>query len=382
MKKILFLGPYRQKDSWGQTARNYIHALLSNNQIELSTRPIYYTKLIEQEINQAIIGAEKTNNHTYDAIIQYGLPLALNTGYNNNIGIITVEFNQAYSPINSCTLNRLKTIIVSTETEKEALQSMGIKKPISVIPKPIDCTIISNYINTKKINFSSNTINSNFKFYCKAGIEDRHNLKALITAFYLAFSELDKVSLVICPDSSFTNPSGLKNNIEQLSKEIKNILRINNLFNTEIIIPDNYDVNHEKNMILHNSCDCYINISSGINYDPDLIIAMYLGKTPIVMEHTGLSNMTHDDKCGFIVKSTLNPVIINQPPLPEKYDMFNANYYWRSPNITSLIEILKKTVYTYQNERANFNKKQIAGSKQIEKYTYDSIGDKICRLVL
>ena len=74
MTKVLFIGPYRQKDSWGKEARSYIRSMLTNTQLQLSTRPIYYTSLIEHNIPKEIIQCEQTTHHSYDIILQHAIP--------------------------------------------------------------------------------------------------------------------------------------------------------------------------------------------------------------------------------------------------------------------------------------------------------------------
>ena len=145
MKKVLFIGTYRQQDSWGRESRDYIKAMLTNPNIALSTRPIYYTNMVESDIDNDIIKCEHSTYDEYDILLQHGLTPSFHNSQKakKNIGIVNVEFSKGESIYNSLVLNRLDEIYVSTEPERKALSSAGITKPIRVIPKPINLQKIS-----------------------------------------------------------------------------------------------------------------------------------------------------------------------------------------------------------------------------------------------
>lgn len=377
MKKVLFIGTYRQQDSWGRESRDYIKAMLTNPNIALSTRPIYYTNMVESDIDNDIIKCEHSTHDEYDILLQHGLTPSFHNSQKakKNIGIVNVEFSKGESIYNSLVLNRLDEIYVSTEPERKALSSTGITKPIRVIPKPINLQKIS-LQKSNQIKFPS-TIDSSFKFYSRSNHDERSNLHLLITAFHLAFSELDKVSLVIAPSSDAANqPSTIKTNIEKLTQQIKNSLHTNKVFKNEIVFTDNFT--QDTIISIHNSCDCFININSGSNFDQETLIASYLGKTPIILQHTGLEYLIGGEKGGFVVKSENSPIILGKPPLPEDYDLFNAKYSWRTPIISSLVETMQKVFHTYKNDKKTYQEKQNFGSNQINKYSYTDVGQQLC----
>lgn len=377
MKKVLFVGTYRQQDSWGNEARDYIKAMLTNPDIALSTRPIYYTNIVEPNIDRDILKCEHSVYDEYDVLLQHGLTASFHNSQKakKNIGIVNVEFNRGESIYNSLILNRLDEIYVSTEPEKKALHLAGITKPIKIIPKPFDLEqILVQKVNP--IQFP-HAINSSFKFYSRSGHDERSNLHLLITAFHLAFSELDRVSLIIAPSSDPVNSaSTIKNNIEKLTQQIKNSLHTNKVFKNEIIFTDNFS--QTAIMSIHNSCDCFVNINSGCNFDKETLIASYLGKTPIVLQNTGLDYLISGEKSGFTVKSENVPIILTKPPLPEDYDLFNAKYSWKIPLVSSLIETMQKAYHTFKNDKKTYQEKQNFGSNQIDQYSYTNIGQQLC----
>jgi glycosyltransferase involved in cell wall biosynthesis len=378
MKKVLFIGTYRQQDSWGREARDYIKAMLTNSNIALSTRPIYYTNMVETNIDNDILKCEHSTYDEYDVLLQYGLTSSFHNSQKakKNIGIVNVEFSKGESVYNNLILNRLDEIYVSTEPEKKALTNGGITKPVKVIPKPMDLEKIPPLQKSNLIKFPS-AIDSSFKFYSRSNHDERSNLHLLITAFHLAFSELDRVSLIIAPSSDASNQSStIKNNIEKLAQQIKSSLHTNKVFNNEIVFTDNF--NQDTIIGIHNSCDCFVNINSGSNFDQETLIASYLGKTPIVLQNTGLDYLVGGEKGGFIVKSENSPVVLGKPPLPEDYDLFNAKYSWRTPIISSLIETMQKVYNMYKNDRKMYQEKQNFGSNQINQYSYSNVGQQLC----
>lgn len=377
MKKVLFIGTYRQQDSWGRESRAYIKALLSNPDIALSTRPIYYTSNIEPNIDANILGCEHSTYDEYDILLQHGLPASFHISQiaKKNIGIVNVEFSKGDSVYNRLILNKLDEIYVSTEPEKKALTSLGIIKPIQVIPKPLDLEKIS--LQKSSLIKFPNSIDSSFKFYCRSGHDERSNLHLLITAFHLAFSELDRVSLVIAPNADAVNQaSNIKHSIEKLAQQIKNSLHTNKVFKNELIIVDNF--NEDTVLGIHNSCDCFININSGSNFDSETLIALYLGKTPTVLQNTGLDYLINGDKGGFIVKSENYPIVLGSPPLPNDYDLFNGKYLWKTPNLSSLIDTMRKAYHMYKNDKKTYKEKQNFGSNQINQYSYFNVGQQLC----
>lgn len=376
MKTALFIGPYRQQDRWGINAKDYIKAILMNKNIRLACRPIYYTSFTNNIVEEEIVACESSSYPQYDVLLQYGFPLSFNHNsvMKKNIGILNIEFSEGKSVDNLLNLEKLDEIYVSTPSEKKALLSMGVNTSISVIPQPFDLNIVTENISIPPIKINP-IIDSTFKFYCRCDTESRKNLELIIKAFHIAFKELDKVSLLIAPDTR-SNLNQVRSSITELSKNIKYSLRINKIFKNEVILMDMID--NQKNMILHNTGNCYINLTSGTNYDIETIIAMYLGKTPMVMQHTGLADLVGGDNGGFIVKSDNTPILLKDPPLPDSYDLFNSNYMWKSPNIESLIETFKKIYSMYKNDKKTYMKKQQFAVDKINQYSYQSIGEKIC----
>jgi hypothetical protein len=68
MKNVLFIGPYRQADGWGDASRSYIKAIASTNN-NLTIHPNYFTNNII-DISEEISQYEQKFFDNYDIVIQ------------------------------------------------------------------------------------------------------------------------------------------------------------------------------------------------------------------------------------------------------------------------------------------------------------------------
>jgi hypothetical protein len=373
----LFIGPYRQNDDWGFASIDYIRALLSNPDIKLTTRPYYYINNVNTSISPNILECENTVYSEYDIIIQKLLPHSLYTSNKGssprNYGIINVETGGWINTRAVIVLNKLDGIFVTTTYEKKWLEQSGVTTQVYVVPRPVDVDfIIAN--STNKIQLPS-CIDHTFKFYCYADYSDRPHLDIIIRAFNIAFTETDRVSLIIKTSNTDKGPSDLRNRIQNDISKIKEQLEINKTYKNELIITEYFD---EKNMIgLHNAADCFISIASGNNFCKQTLIARSLGKTPIVMDNTGLCDFV-DNTSGFVIKSEKVPVIMTKKPLPSEYEIFSADRFWYTPKIYSLVETMKKAFDMYKNNHKNYTNKSLNAEQVLHNYSYAKIGKKLC----
>ena len=369
---VLFISPYRQNDGWGLASRNYIKALLSNPNINLTTRPLYYTNST-YEVSDDIVECENSRYEKYDIVLQKLLPHSLHISKSiKNIAILNVETGSWNNSRSILILNKLDEIYVSTPQEKKWLEQSGVHARIKNIPQPIDLDfLVSNQ--TKKIGLPS-ALQNTFNFYCIVDNEERSNLATIIRAFHLAFNETDRVGLVIKTDNSVPQTRDTRKKMQDNINSIKKELGISGIYKNELIINDYLD---DTNMIgLHNSCDCLISLRSGDNFSTEVLSAMFLGKTPIVMQNTGLSSII-DTSSGFIVKSEKTPVIMNPRPLPTDYDLFNSDEFWYKPMIYSLIENMR-SAFALSKNRSEYLAKQSVGRNNIQMYSYNTIGSQLC----
>lgn len=369
---VLFVSPYRQNDGWGLVSRNYIKALLSNKNIKLTTRPLYYTNSTH-EVSDDIVECENSRYEKYDIVLQKLLPHSLHISKSTkNIAILNVETGGWNNSRSILLLNKLDEIYVSTNQEKKWLEQSGIHTTIKNVSQPIDLDfLVSNQ--TKKIGLPP-ALQNTFNFYCIIDNEDRSNLATIIRAFHLAFNETDRVGLVIKTDNSVLQTKDTRKKMQEHINNIKKELGISGIYKNELIINDYLD---DTNMVgLHNACDCFISLKSGDNFSTEVLSAMFLGKTPMVMQNTGLSSII-DNSSGFIIKSEKTPVIMHPRPLPSDYDLYNSDEFWYKPMIYSLIENMR-SAFNLSKNKPEYLAKQSVGRNNIQMYSYSAIGSQLC----
>ena len=71
MTKVLFVGPYRQSDGWGNAANEYAKAI--SKSCELAMRPIYMGSSF-CELHEDLLEYEFNDLREYDVVIQNCLP--------------------------------------------------------------------------------------------------------------------------------------------------------------------------------------------------------------------------------------------------------------------------------------------------------------------
>jgi glycosyltransferase involved in cell wall biosynthesis len=363
---ILYIGPYRQNDSWGQDSRKFIRSI-KTTESKLSLIPVYYTDNILQTIDSFVPEAELSRYKSYDKIIQHGLPNSIAILKNKqikNTAILKVETGGWNKSRNLLTLNKLDHIYVITETEKSWLEKSGVTTPITSISYPIDISDINNQ--QSKVNFAG-ALKKVFKFYAFCDMSERSNLELIIKAFHIAFNENDKVNLVLKIDNHDNNTKRI---VEQLSEKIKRSLRINKVYRHDTVLVSNGS-DENTNNAFHNSCDCFIDISLGNNFSVETVKAAILGKTPIIMDNTGLSSLL-DSEISYHIRSHKTPVFLENSPLPQEYDLFTSDEYWYAPNLDSLISTMREAY------KAKLNIKSEITKKYMDKFLYSHVGELLC----
>ena len=363
----LFIGPYRQNDGWGFAASDYIKAI--KTQVDnLAARPLFYVNNKANQIDEAVLDCENKVFNSYDRVFQLCLPhsLTIDKTIKKNIGMVMLETNNMSKSTSIHNMNGMDEILVPSKQEAKCLKSSGVTTPIKVISQPLDIEFYKKNIE-QKIKFNP-MIDNSFKFYTVAEFVERKNLFDLITAFNLAFSHTDNVSLIIKTNVDHNTL------LEKINK-FKQKLNIRKQHKQEIIIPDRLS---KTDMVgLHNSCDCFVMPSLGESFCRPAAEALILGKTPIVTDNTGMVDFV-DNKNGYVVHSKKQPVIMDQRTLSDNFDIYTANEYWYKPNVYHLIECMQDIYNMYKKDRKSYEAKRQIGLDSIEQFSYDNIGKNIC----
>ena len=91
--KILFIGPYRQNDGWGNQAKGYVRSLNTTTN-DIVIRPVYSGGALEDINNDSLLmELEHKNSKDCDIVIQNVLPqyFEYNSSFKKNIGMTLTE---------------------------------------------------------------------------------------------------------------------------------------------------------------------------------------------------------------------------------------------------------------------------------------------------
>jgi glycosyltransferase involved in cell wall biosynthesis len=370
----LFIGPYRQNDGWGASARDYIKSILTQMP-NLTARPYYYVNQNENvELDPVVKMCEDASFDKYDVVYQELLPqsMAITKSVKKNVGIFNMEITDIGSSVSQSILNNMDEILVPSKQEAKSIKVSGIKTKCRVISGALDIPFIKQNLDHKlELN---PRISKSFVFYFIGEFVERKNLEDVITAYNLAFRNNENVSLVIktsVPGRSSGEAAQVVREAIAGHKKRMNIGKTR----SEYVVTERLS---DQDMIgLHNVCDCFVMPSYGEAFCRPAAEALILGKTPIVTANTGMTDFVNKDN-GFIISSQKYPVVTSQRTLSQDFDIYNANSYWYRPNVYVMIDHMQKVFEMYKKERPAYEIKQGLGRDCMDQFTYEAIGKKIC----
>lgn len=378
MKNILFLGPYRQKDGWGQASYNYFKSIVYATQklgYQLKTAPVYFTGQVWESLkktespNPLLSAYENVNIDSFDTIIQQGLPESLwYVPQMNNVCITLLETQNMQHTKNKHILNKFNHILVSSKQEKDTLDQAGVKTSISDILIPIDCNEIDEYIMANKP--LSSRYNNYVKFYFIGEFVPRKNIVDLILAFSIAFRSTDKVALFIKTSSSISTDyiNGL---LKEELAAYKNAELNNNIVFINKRIPRN------ELLSLHYMCDVFVCPSHGEAFCIPLAEGMRFGKIPMVVQNTGTTSFVNESN-GYIIPA--RPEICSSDDGSATLDSYSSNETWMQPTIYDIVQSLKQVVRDVRDNKQLIIEKQKLSRETTNMFQFEEIGEKICSL--
>lgn len=362
-KNILYVGPYRQSDGWGQASKDYLSSLLTTHH-NIHCQPIYMSNNIDKDISQSLISAENNYLNNYDTIIQHALPMMMTKTSLYNIGLLFVE-NQNFHSDSIYNLNLMDEIWVGSNLEKQSLIDGGVKSKISVVSHPIDTKI---YKDNTSI-FTDYT-KDYYRFYFVGEYIQRKNLKDLIIAFHSEFDITENVGLVLKLSVPGLNADDANQKISEDIDTIKKQLRIKKNFHKDIIITDR--LSNKDMQRLHTSCNCFVVTSYGEAFCRPAAEALLHGNYLISSSNIGILEYVESTDAD-IVDSFPQPVVLDNPDSMGFLDIYNANETWFHPNILSLKKYMRQ---------AFENKKHITNVEVYKrKFSHKTIGESLCTLL-
>ena len=189
---ILYLGHYRENTELGISALRFIHGLKQKYE-NLTIRPLYQFRDKRLQPIDEICKLEEQSFDSYDCVIQHTLPtlLSYDKSFGLNIGVVNIPtINVAQSVIPDY-LNLMDEIYV-----RSSYSYNNIKRLLNT-----KCKVVYEPFDELELEDTDNKHNT-FKFFATGTLEDRHNLKKIVTAFLSEFSTERLVELILHIDGN------------------------------------------------------------------------------------------------------------------------------------------------------------------------------------
>lgn len=330
MQNILYLGPYKENNGLGKCSKRFVDALITNTDINLAIRPVFYQKPSEILFfnNEIYSEFEENSFKYYDAVIQHGCPAMFeyHKSFGKNIGISQIETKNIGHSGWIEKINLLDEIITHSIYSVDSLMDSGTTTSIRILPEPYD---LSMYSATDSQDFFTFKENKPFIFYTIGSYIPKNNIKGIILAYLLEFDKHEGTQLFIKTHSYSQHSDDLKRMIEYDIEMTKNVIRKNNLPDIDILCGylDDSDI-----LRLHKSSNCYINCVKGDSFGSSAIEAMLSNKLVINTKHIG-SNTYINSQNGILVESS--PINVYSDSYFDK-NTFTIYEEWYEPNIASL----------------------------------------------
>ena len=363
---VLYIGPYKQRDGWGNAAKAYVKSLAASG-VGLTIRPVFMNMDKKVDDCEEFRQYEKPQEK-YDVVIQNVLPHMFRR-YEGvvNIGLSYFESaNLQYTswPVN---INIMDRMWVTSNFECLNLKDSGVTIPIDVVPIGCDTSVYQKSYDFDKLDHHE----KEFKFYFIGEYITRKNVETLMIAFHREFSPDESARLVLK-----LNKIGMSNhdlfslitqNIQTLKTKMNMYSNINQ-YKPEIIICSRFSI--EELYGLHQACDCFVVPSYGEAFCMPAFDAMAFGKAPIVGEHSSLTDFITSHTGGH-VKNHEIPAIAPDRALPFLY---NSRDTWWQINI---LDLQKKMRQAFVDKDVVSKSQDQMVKKMTESYSYESVGKKI-----
>jgi glycosyltransferase involved in cell wall biosynthesis len=359
---ILFIGPYRQADGWGEASLSTVKALMTTGH-NITLRPIFMGKFFKNYLPDSIIELEYNILSSYDVVIQNVLPHLAD--YNSRFGKNIVKSHFETSSLRYTSwprrLMNMDEIWVNSRVEKETLTIEGIDHDkIKVIPQSFDSEIFTDIHEP----FNEPAMSDKFIFYFIGEWVTRKGVLDLLLAYLSEFTVYEDVILLI--------KTTVKNQ-EEVNQHIKNTKALLGMYNNDYFYPSiiitNEFLPENKIYTIHSHSNCCVIPSYGESFCMPAVTAMLFGKTPIITENTGMNSYINDTN-GWVVSSTPSPCVAHDRPLK---DLYTGHEIWLKPDLNSLKTCMRDAF----NNATSRKVKAKTGISLRSSFSHDTVGKLI-----
>ena len=355
---VLFIGPYRQPDEWGQRSFNLLQSL-KKTEVDITSRPLFLASFPPVTVEEE---TEYTRFDNYDTLIQHSLPtnFIIDTSFKKNIGVIDLETIDIQYSGWLYRLSFLDEVWVNSEIVKQYLERVLPTNIIRNVSNSVDRSVVD-FKNDQEFDGIDP---DRFKFYFIGNTEDKNGLEELLIAYYKCFTTQDKVQLIlflpnISPDS-----------FEPLFQRC--VQRAGTLYEqalTPLVHIINANLTPDQIKTAHIQCDCLVSPSYMLSTQSLPLEAAVFGNNPIITDGTGTAEILTDIN-GWLIDSYEECCVVNSRPFP---DVFTAQETIRKPIIKSLANCLQEA---YSNKYGR-DKKKSNTQKLLQSLSHESVAEKL-----
>ncbi len=390
-KRILFVGPYRQNDGWGNAAKEYVRALRLTGH-DIIARPIYTN--FQNAVNpnyqhpefEEFADLEAKKYDSYDVIIQNCLPYMLRYygGVKNiHLGYIetTIKYTELFLP-----LNMMDELWVSTSYEKSLMEMSGITKPVHAFGIPcnpekytkLKDEIIKSYRDQSK---------NDYYFYFIGENINRKNLTGLYSAFHTEFSPRDRAKIKIKTGYSAHTAQQTSELIADQITRVKDLIRpFNPKGNHRDVFKNREEVvcgriPEEDILRLHLNNDCFVTASRGEGFCLPAFDGLMYGSNVIGNKNSGVADYT-DENVSLNYDSFKSPIVWDKTDNPQNHPNFRltSKDFWYEPNQIELQHSMRQAYEQNFNKRENKIERMIYAHENIlPSFSHESIAERMVK---
>lgn len=363
--KVLYVSHFRENSGHSKAAIEHMLALDSVG-IEVVPRCIKLNNSVGI-VPKRILELENKSSQGCTHIIQHILPhhMEYHGCFKKNIGYFVYETFGLKNQMSSwyAKLQLMDEIWCANESTICEIDDVVKTR---CVPHPTD---ISKY--TKDyIKPNIEPANGNFKFYTICDLNKRKNLVDTVRAFHLAFQPHEPVTLLIKTSKYGVSPeqvcNAVSNDFDHIKKNMKLYRDVEN-YHKEIIL--SMSMTDEQIYGFHQYCDCFINTSHGEGFSIPTFDAFGFGKRIIIPKATAMYDFPSSN--GVYKYNYSDDSIIGYDDT--FFELGSARETWIIPNVQDISHCMR---FAYEE------RDQKPLQRQMNKYSYENIGNKMKELLL
>ena len=336
--KILYTASINDSSGYGEAARNYIASLLTQPNIELSSRPMNcelwktdtskYDSIIGPTINKPIKPDVQIIHMTPENFPRCKIPGIKNIGY--------TVWETSRLPNNWVSLcNQLDAILVPCSWNVDVFKSSGVSVPVIKVPHTIN---IKDFNIDGEMERIDAIPQDKYIFYSIFQWTARKNPVGLISAYLSEFRPSDKVCLVI-KSYMENNSDEDKTKVISAITEVRKSLQLMT-YNTAQIILVHGALSSHGIMSLHNQGDCFVLPHRAEGWGVPIMEAMLFGKPAIATGFSGNMEFMNKDN-SYLIDYNITPVSGMGKPT------YHGWMDWAEPHICSIRNNMR---HVYENQ--------------------------------